>query len=60
MKIKLELYGASRAFSSKDHLEFDLKEPSIEKIVTSQSFDIASFITCRGKEPKPAMIASLL
>ena len=26
MKIKLELYGASRAFSSKDHLEFDLKE----------------------------------
>ncbi|MDA9604158.1 molybdopterin biosynthesis protein MoeD [Candidatus Pelagibacter sp.] len=26
MKIKLELYGASRDFSSKDHLEFDLKE----------------------------------
>tara|TARA_B110001450_G_scaffold22403_1_gene20043 strand:- start:338 stop:607 length:270 start_codon:yes stop_codon:yes gene_type:complete len=26
MKIKLELYGASREFSSKDHLEFDLKE----------------------------------
>ena len=26
MKIKLELYGASRDFSSKDHLEFDIKE----------------------------------
>ena len=26
MKIKLELFGASREFSSKDHLEFDLKE----------------------------------
>ena len=26
MKIKLELFGASRDFSSKDHLEFDLKE----------------------------------
>ena len=26
MKIKLELYGASRDFSSKDHLEFDLKK----------------------------------
>ena len=26
MKIKLELYGASRDFSSKDHLEFYIKE----------------------------------
>ena len=26
MKIKLELYGASRDFSSKDHLEFKIKE----------------------------------
>jgi len=26
MKIKLELYGASRDFSSKDHLEFEIKE----------------------------------
>ena len=26
MKIKLELYGASRDFSNKAHLEFDLKE----------------------------------
>ena len=26
MKIKLELFGASRDFSNKDHLEFDLKE----------------------------------
>ena len=26
MKIKLELFGASRDFSSKDHLEFDIKE----------------------------------
>ena len=25
MKIKLELFGASREFSSKDHLEFNLK-----------------------------------
>ncbi|MDB9831605.1 molybdopterin biosynthesis protein MoeD [Candidatus Pelagibacter sp.] len=25
MKIKLELFGASRDFSSKDHLEFDIK-----------------------------------
>ena len=28
MKIKLELYGASREFSEKDHLEFNLKEKS--------------------------------
>ena len=26
MKIKLELFGASRDFCSKDHLEFDIKE----------------------------------
>ena len=26
MKIKLELFGASRDFSDKDHLEFDIKE----------------------------------
>ena len=26
MKIKLELFGASRDFSSKDYLEFDVKE----------------------------------
>jgi molybdopterin synthase sulfur carrier subunit len=26
MKIKLELFGASRDFSSKDHLEFDINE----------------------------------
>ena len=26
MKIKLELFGASREFSSKDHLEFNLKK----------------------------------
>ena len=26
MKIKLELFGASREFSSKDYLEFNLKE----------------------------------
>jgi len=25
MKIKLELFGASRDFSNKDHLEFDIK-----------------------------------
>ena len=28
MKIKLELYGASRQFSEKDYLEFNLKEKS--------------------------------
>ena len=28
MKIKLELYGASREFSNKDYLEFSLKEKS--------------------------------
>ena len=26
MKIKLELFGASREFSNKDHLKFDIKE----------------------------------
>ena len=26
MKIKLELFGASREFSNKDYLEFDIKE----------------------------------
>ena len=26
MKIKLELFGASRDFSKKDHIEFDIKE----------------------------------
>ena len=33
MKIKLELYGASRDFSSKDHLEFDLKKKLKSKIL---------------------------
>ena len=28
MKIKLELFGASRGFSEKDYLEFNLKEKS--------------------------------
>ena len=26
MKIKLELFGASRDFSNKDHIEFQIKE----------------------------------
>ena len=26
MKIKLQLYGASREFSSKDHIEFEIKK----------------------------------
>jgi len=26
MKIKLELFGASRDFSDKDHLEFNIRE----------------------------------
>ena len=28
MKIKLELFGASRDFSDKDHLEFEIKDRS--------------------------------
>ena len=28
MKIKLELFGASRDFSDKDHLEFEIKDKS--------------------------------
>ena len=31
MKIKLELFGASRDFSKKDYLEFNLKEKSLIK-----------------------------
>jgi molybdopterin synthase sulfur carrier subunit len=27
MKIKLELYGASRDFSNQDHIEFNIKNP---------------------------------
>jgi molybdopterin converting factor small subunit len=31
MKIKLELYGASKDFSNKDHLEFNIKKKIIIK-----------------------------
>ena len=34
MKIKLELFGASREFSNKDHLEFEINE----KIKVMDSF----------------------
>ena len=39
MKIKLELFGASRDFSNKEFLEFDIKEkiefcPSSKEIIT--------------------------
>jgi molybdopterin synthase sulfur carrier subunit len=33
MKIKLELFGASRDFSNKDFLEFDIKEKIEIKIL---------------------------
>ena len=41
MKIKLELYGASREFSKKDYLEFSLKEKSSIKDLRHE---ILSFI----------------
>ena len=41
MKIKLELYGASREFSEKDYLEFNLKEKSS---INDLRNDILSFI----------------
>ena len=41
MKIKLELYGASREFSEKDYLEFNLKEKSSIKDLRNE---ILSFI----------------
>ena len=36
MKIKLELFGASREFSSKDYLEFNLKEKSSIKYLRQE------------------------
>ena len=36
MKIKLELYGASREFSEKDYLEFSLKEKSSIKDIRNE------------------------
>ena len=41
MKIKLELFGASREFSEKDYLEFNLKEKSS---INDLRNDILSFI----------------
>ena len=41
MKIKLELYGASREFSEKDYLEFSLKEKSS---INDLRIEILSFI----------------
>jgi len=41
MKIKLELFGASREFSKKDYLEFNLKEKSS---INNLRNEILSFI----------------
>ena len=41
MKIKLELYGASREFSKKDYLEFNLKE---KRSINDLRNEILSFI----------------
>ena len=49
MKIKLELFGASREFSSRDHLEFNLK-----KKITIKDFrkEIISYLNQNFKENK--------
>jgi|TARA_B100001971_G_scaffold178465_1_gene173392 molybdopterin converting factor small subunit len=46
MKIKLELFGASREFSEKDFLEFSLKEKSSIKDLRNE---ILSFIDKKFK-----------
>ena len=49
MKIKLELFGARREFSSRDHLEFNLK-----KKITIKDFrkEIISYLNQNFKENK--------
>ena len=49
MKIKLELFGASREFSSRDHLEFNLKK--IKKIKDFRK-EIISYLNQNFKENK--------
>ena len=57
MKIKLELFGASREFSEKDYLEFNLKEKSSIKDLRQE---ILNFIdnNFKGNENYKKLILS--
>ena len=57
MKIKLELFGASRDFSEKDFLEFNLKEKSSIKDLRQE---ILNFVDCnfKGNENYKKLILS--
>ena len=57
MKIKLELFGASRDFSEKDYLEFNLKEKSSIKDLRQE---ILNFIdnNCKGNENYKKLVLS--
>ena len=57
MKIKLELFGASRDFSEKDYLEFNLKEKSSIKNLRQE---ILNFIdnNFKGNENYKKLIQS--
>ena len=57
MKIKLELFGASRDFSEKDYLEFNLKEKSSIKDLRQE---ILNFIdnNFKGNENYKKLIQS--
>jgi len=57
MKIKLELFGASRDFSKKDYLEFNLKEKSSIKDLRQE---ILNFIdnNFKGNENYKKLIQS--
>ena len=57
MKIKLELFGASRDFSKKDYLEFNLKEKSSIKDLRQE---ILNFIdnNFKGNENYKKLILS--
>ena len=57
MKIKLELFGASRDFSEKDYLEFNLKEKSSIKDLRQE---ILNFVdnSFKGNENYKKLILS--
>ena len=57
MKIKLELFGASRDFSNKDYLEFSLKEKSSIKDLRTE---ILNFVdnNFKGNENYKKLILS--
>ena len=57
MKIKLELFGASRDFSKKDYLEFNLKEKSSIKDLRNE---ILNFVenNFKGNENYKKLILS--